>query len=333
MNRRAFLASAACCLTTASAGAQTLTAPRFAAAFDYTDAYNGGSLIVVRNGIVRGEHYGPGVGPSSLLPIGAGTRALSTLLAASLVADRLMRLDEPVAMTIGEWGADPIKSQITIDMLLSGLSGVAFAPGGGQALSDALALAPQGPLGARFIDDPAPYVIFAEIARRKLTASSEPPDPANYLTDRTLGAIGCSPIAWARSADGGALLYDGAAASGRGWAGVGELIRRGGVWRAEQLVDGYTIAAATRGNFAEARAGIGLWIAAGVAAGSPPFPATDLWRMNPAAPNDLVMAAGLNGERLYIIPSQDLVIARQPRDASARGWSDADFLPLIWRDL
>ncbi|MES1156917.1 MAG: serine hydrolase [Alphaproteobacteria bacterium] len=333
MNRRAFLASATCCVTSASAGAQTLATPRFGAASDYCDGHNGGNLIVVRNGVVLAEHYAPGLGPTDLLPMGAGARALSTLLAASLTADGLLRLDEAVAMTLGDWGADPVKASITIEMLLAGLSGIAFAPGGGRTLADAIALTPQAPPGSHFIDDPASYVIFAEIARRKLEADGQPPDPANYVTNRTLGVIGCSPVGWARSADGAPLLYDGAAATGRGWAGVGELIRREGVWRAEQLVDGYTLREAVHGSLADPRAGMGLWIAAGGSDANAPFAATDLWHMIPPAPADLVMAAGQSGERLYIVPSQHLVIACQPRDASGRGWSDAAFLPLIWRDL
>jgi hypothetical protein len=45
------------------------------------------------------------------------------------------------------------------------------------------------------------------------------------------------------------------------------------------------------------------------------------------------MAAGQGGQRLFIVPTQGLVIVRQSRSLEASSWSDAQFLSLIWRDL
>ncbi|HVZ99091.1 MAG TPA: serine hydrolase [Caulobacterales bacterium] len=330
MNRRAFLTSAACTLATASAGAQTVAPPgRFGAAIAYSAERDGAALLIARNGLLLGEYYTPEANPSTLWPLGAATRAFTPLLAASLVRDGLMRLDEPVGMTLGDWAADPVKSLISIQALLAGVSGITFRERGG--LAEAIALAPDSPPGARFSDDPAAYVLFSEIARRKLISSGNGLDPASYLTYRTLAPIGCSPVAWARTGEG-VLLHDGAAASARGWAQAGELIRREGVWRAEQLVDSFSLREATRGGYAEPRAGIGVWLAAGVSDATP-LGGSDLWRMRPPAPADLIMAAGGAGQRLYIVPSQHLVAVRLPRTAAARDWSDADFLPLLLRDL
>jgi hypothetical protein len=41
----------------------------------------------------------------------------------------------------------------------------------------------------------------------------------------------------------------------------------------------------------------------------------------------MVTAAGLGDQRLYVIPSQDLVVVRFGRQS--RGWSDAEFLRLV----
>lgn len=332
MNRRAFLTTAACTLATASAGAQNTVAPayRFSAAIDYSAARDGAALLIARNGVVLAERYADGADPGTLWPLGAATRAFAALLAASLVQDGVMRLDEPVGMTLGDWAADPAKSVISIQALLAGVSGLSFN-GQEPSLAAALALTPSTPPGARFSDDAAAYLLFSEIARRKLITTGNGLDPASYLMERTLGPVGCTPVAWARTQDG-VLLHDGAAASARGWAQMGELIRREGVWRAEQLVDGFTVREAMRGGYVEPRAGIGLWLAAGSTDPSP-LAGSDLWRMRPPAPLDLVMAAGDAGQRLYIIPSQRLVIVRLPRNAAARGWSDAEFLPLLYRDL
>lgn len=330
MHRRAFL-TAACSLIPSSAQAQTPPASgRFAEAAAYSAERGGVSFLVARHGVVLAEDY-PAGGPDDRWPLGAGTRIFAPLLAAALVEDGLMGLDEPVAMTIGDWGIDPVKAGISMRALLNGTSGIAFDRRDG-ALPDALALTPTATPGSRFIDDAAPYMLMAEIARRKLDMAGRTPDPAVYLTERTLAAIGCVPIAWTRGPDGAARFHEGVAVSARGWAQVGELIRRQGVWQARQLVDGNALREACRGSFADARAGMGLWLAAGVRQGDAPTE-SDLWRMNPPAPADLAMAAGAGGQRLYIIPSANLVVVRQSRDLNARNWSDAAFLSRVSGDL
>jgi predicted ATPase len=48
---------------------------------------------------------------------------------------------------------------------------------------------------------------------------------------------------------------------------------------------------------------------------------------------DLAMAAGAGGQRLYLAPSEGIVIARLARSDDDQPWSDAQFLSLVWRDL
>lgn len=335
MDRRAFLLSVAACSAVSASTAQLALAQsgaRFATAASYSAQREGATFLVARHGIILAEHYFAG-GAETRWPIGMGTRAFMPLLAASLVEDELMSLDEPVALTLGDWGADPVKSTISIRMLISGVSGIRFGRRDPQDLATAIALQPRETPGASFSDDTASYVLFSEIARRKLEASGREADAARYLTSRTLLPIGCVPIGWARSRDGLARLDDGAAVSARGWAQVGELIRREGVWRAQQLADDDVLREAVRGSFAEARAGFGLWLAA-PGRGRPDLSIdTDLWSANADTPPDLAMAAGQGGQRLYLSPSTGLVVVRQSRSLNASSWSDAQFLSLILRDL
>ncbi|MBS0385974.1 MAG: serine hydrolase [Proteobacteria bacterium] len=334
MDRRTFLtaAGASSLVTASSATRARAQAPkRFASAADYSAAQGGAAFIVVRNGIVLAEDY-PSGAADSRWPLGVATRSLAPLLAAQLVGDRLLALDEPAALTLGEWSADAFKSAITARTLLNGTSGIAFSRGGPQDLATALALSPIDQVGARFIDDAAPYVLFTELARRKLAAAGADPDPATYLTARTLDAIGCVPIGWARQPDGAPHFDAGVSVSARGWACVGEFIRRGGVWRAEQFGDAFVLGDALRGSPAEPRAGFGFWLAA--PSRQPISCNSDLWRAQSPAPVDLAMAASDGGQRLYIVPSRSLVVARlTSSDAPNPQWSDAQFISLVWRDL
>ena len=336
MDRRTFLSTIASSLLSTSApapiGADTASpVARFAAAVRYSAQRGGAALLVVRNGIVLAEDYGSG-GPDARWPLGKATRALAPLLAAQMVRDRILVMDEPVALTLGEWGVDPSKAVITARTLLNGTSGLAFPNGAPQTLATALALTQTDQVGVRFIDDAAPYVIFTEIARRKLVTAGVDPDPAMYLTARTLDAIGATPIGWTRQPDGAPHLDTGAFVSARAWAAVGEFVRRGGIWRADQLADTYVLGDALRGSPAEARAGFGFWLAA--PSRQPISCNSDLWRAQSPAPIDLAMAAGDGGQRLYVVPSRSLVVARLSNsDAPNPQWSDAQFLSLLWPDL
>jgi CubicO group peptidase (beta-lactamase class C family) len=332
MNRRAFLsAAAASSLVSASARAQAVgPLGRFRNAAAFSAERDGASFIVVRNGIVLAENYAGGE-PGARWPIGAGSKSFAAILAGSLAAEDMLSLDELVAYTFPEWTVHPIKAAISVRALLNGTSGIAFN-GRPSDIQAALSLEPAAALGERFIDDPAPYMILVEIARRKLAMAGRLPDPAQYLTDRTLGPIGCAPVGFTRSADGAPLLYDGIVVSARGWAQAGELVRRAGVWRATQLLQESAALEALRGTFAEPRCGMGFWLAAGARGADPAGVDTDLWRRRSPAPIDLAMAAGDGGQRLYVIPSLRLVIVRQARTTTG-AWSDAEFLSLVLNDL
>lgn len=334
INRRLLLSGAACGLLSASVRtARAQAGPRFSAAASYSAERGGVSFVVARHGIMLAEDYPTGARPDARWPLGAGSRMLAALLAASLVEDELLRLDDAVALTLYEWGTHPIKNTISVRALLSGTSGLAFAGRDRRDLATALALEPAEAPGLRFDSDEAAYILFTELARRKLAGAGIEPDPARYLTARTLAPIGCVPVAWTRWPDGAPRFDDGVALSARAWAQVGELVRREGVWRAQQLADDHALREAQRGSFAEARAGFGLWLAAPSRSG--PHARldvdSDLWRASSPAPIDLAMAAGKGGQRLYLSRTEGLVVVRQAQGDGS--WSDAEFLTAIWRDL
>ncbi|MBY0564230.1 MAG: beta-lactamase family protein [Hyphomonadaceae bacterium] len=335
MNRRALLSAAGCSVLTASATPVAWAQPsgRFAAAAAYSAEHGGAGFMVVRHGIVLAEFYTDGRAETRR-PVGEGARIFASLLAATMADNGLVSLDEPVAMTLGEWGLHPVKSTITIRALLNGTSGLSFGRNRERTFAAAAMLEPEHAPGVRFIPDAASYVLFAEIARRRLVSRGRGDDPARYLTAQTLQTIGCVPIGWARTPDGAARFDDGVQVTLRGWAQAGELIRREGVWRAQQLADPDVLREALRGSFAEARAGMGFWLAAIARSREVPGVESDLWRARSPAPPTLAMAAGSDGQRLYISPTEGFVAVRQTRPGARAGdWSDADFLTLLYRDL
>ena len=53
--------------------------------------------------------------------------------------------------------------------------------------------------------------------------------------------------------------------------------------------------------------------------------------LSKAAPPDLICSLGSNFQRLYIVPSMDLVVVHQGKKG-ARGFRDAEFLPILFKD-
>ncbi|MGE0828105.1 MAG: serine hydrolase [Hyphomonadaceae bacterium] len=328
MHRRSLILSglAAGALAAPARAQPADSARRFSAARAYHLAHAGQALVILRSGVAYAEEYAPGLNLASALPIGAATSSFLPGLAAALVSDRVITLNEPAALTLSEWALDPVKSQITLRMLLDLTCGIA----GGRAMStlEACALTPVDQPGARFILDAAPTQIFMEVVRRKFAASGRDTNIALYLTQRILGPVGCAPANFARTPEGDVSLTDGAYVSAHAWARWGELMRRVGVWRATALIDGETLRDSCRGSWVQPRYGFGVWLA-WPARETPTLQESDLWRGQP--PLDLIMAASTNGDRLYVLPTQRIVVARQARERA--DWSDAAFIAALLADV
>lgn len=340
--RRVLLGAAGLSLATASpALAQSLTndptpvrSGRFAGASRYSAERNGLGVLVMRHGVILAEEYTGGADERLLVSYGAASKAFAPILAAGLVRDRLMTLDEPVSFSIPEWSADPIKALITIRHLLQQVSGLTpSAPGApSPSMAEAVARPSQFEPGNVFAEDNTGLQVFAEAARRKLVQAQAPSDPGNFLALRALDAVGVWPLTWSRQSDGLIDLAGGASGSLRALAQLGEFIRRRGLWRASFRVSPQTLDAAMVGTLvSRGRVGMGGWRRAdgmALASGETASPPSDLWGA-PDLPSDTLFIASLEGVRLFIVPSRAVVAARAGQDASGQPWSDAAFLRAV----
>jgi CubicO group peptidase (beta-lactamase class C family) len=319
-----------------SGAAHAQVQPRFARPALYSAGRGGVSLVIMRNGVILDDHYPNGGGPDVAHDLGSGSKAFAGVMAAQLVRHRLLELDEPVALTIGGWGADPRKSNATVRQLLNLTSaiGVGYVAGEAPPTLTAISAAAQAEPGQLFLFDNAPHQIFAELVRRKLFAAGRGEDPAAYFTQGVLEPIGCAPVTWKRDADGTPWLATGAACTARAWAAFGEFVRRRGVWRARTLVSTRILDEMVQGSPASGlRYGLGWWLASAPStpAGHPALSISDIWREGAGLPPDVLMAAGEGGQRLFVVPSRRLVIVRQAvaSEAQRAAWSDTAFLRLV----
>ena len=283
------------------------TAESLHSAASYLKGLNGHAMLVYHRDELVFEEYFNSWSADQPHRLASGTKSFSGAMLAAAVEDGLLTLDEKVVETITEWKNDPRKSQVTIRQLLSLTSGI--VPGSTReaspsyARSVAIASAKFWP-EQRFQYGPIPYQIFGELMRRKLATRNESVEA--YMKRRILDPIGLKVPRWVKDVDGNVHLPNGMSLIAREWAKFGKFIMQQGKWDGRQIVPWNVLKECFVGSRANPNYGITFWLKD---AGN--------------APNDLVFARGLGSQRLYIIPSLELIVVQF---AETEMFDDARFM-------
>jgi len=128
MTARAVALSIVASLATSTSSFADIQPGNCARAANYSENKRGFSVLVIQNGRTVFEHYANGGSADSRCKIFSGTKSFWGIAALCATRDGLIKLDEHVADTIGEWKNDPRKSQITIRQLLNQTDGIEPAP-------------------------------------------------------------------------------------------------------------------------------------------------------------------------------------------------------------
>lgn len=323
----------------------------FRAAADYSAARRGEAMLVMQAGRIVFEEYHNGFAPGGAHYLASGTKSFNCALAVAAQMDDLLSLDEPVANTITTWRTDSPtpaanadrKSTVTARQLLSLASGLQ---------SDVL-LANNVDTYARSLTAPSPYapneaVIYGQQTFQAFAAFFQLKtggrlgagasvaggrDPVEYLQARVLDPIGSAVALWGRDIVGHPNMAGGASMTARSWARYGQLIVQNGLWEGRTVLDARLLReCSTHANPAFAGYGLSWWL--NRPAGGTYQPGIDMLpgiitgessgaRLAPDVSSDLFMAAGLGNQRMYIIPSLELVVVRF---ADFGDWSDNEFL-------
>lgn len=328
LTRRTLAASA---LATAYAAPAIVRAQAsFAEAQRYSEGKRGVSLLIRKAGVTLHESYAGGGGARVGWELASGTKSFCGVLAAAMVQDGMLTLDEACADTLIEWRADN-RATVRIRDLLTLTGGVSTGnlgrpPAYAEAVAAPLAAAPR----TRFMYGPTPFQVFGEIVRRKLVAAGEPGDVLAFMQRRILTLFGVTPISW-RKRDGQPTMPSGAQVTARDWAAFGAAVMAGG----EGRVDAPTLAACFEGTSLNPGYGLTWWLLRPGLIG--PGRRSGLGEEGAAMARiaDVRMAAGAGNQRLYLIPDRDLIVVRQASGVlraltgDDAGWSDADFLRMV----
>jgi CubicO group peptidase (beta-lactamase class C family) len=313
-------------------------------AADYSATRRGCSMLVVQHGQTLLEEYPNGGDARLSHQIYSGTKAFFTLAALLAAQEGMIVLDDPVANTITEWRGDARKSKITVRELMNFSDGL--DPGfhlHSDKVTDRNAVALRTPVvaprGAAFTYGPSHGQVLCEVLRRKLASRGQ--TPFGYLQQKVLDPLGLGAVAHRQDAHGNPLVASGFRLTARQWSRFGLLMLGRGTFGRRVIVPGDGYAQCLRASRVNPMFGLGFWLNKG--AGNSNARESDVekllerkWQDQDwhnrcicrSAPADLVAVIGSGYQRLFVIPSLDLVIVRQ--GANAR-FSDAEFLRRILR--
>ncbi len=305
------------------------------AAYEYAarSAFVTEGIAVVRRGYVVGEEYFRGYGPTTRFASYSVAKSfLSAVVGVAIDEGHVPGVDQPAYPYFDAWrapGTDERKRAITVRHLLTMSSGLRFtdATSGGIAGTDI-----EGILNAA---DSVAYVL-------DLPSVAEPGTRWNYSSgdsillsgivqaatgrtvlelgrERIFERIGMATLTWSSDGAGHTIGGWGIGATVREYARFGYLYLKGGWWNGQALVP----EAWVRQSLTAARPSVGWyglqwWLA----------PSFSNDPRNPV-PADTFAAQGLYLQKIFVIPSRDLVVVRVGTDQGPSTWSDTEFLGRI----
>jgi CubicO group peptidase (beta-lactamase class C family) len=309
--------------------AAPITAANFALADRYSRAHGGVALRVQQGGRVVFENYADGYSASTPHKIYSGTKNFVAVTALIAQQEGLLDLNEPASKTLTEWRGDRRRT-ITLDQLLSQTSGLSPGTDIINSAEDQMQAAVSVHLiatpGTQFHYGPVGYQAFGEILKRKLRARDE--SVQDYMEDKVFDPLDIDIASWKHDDAGNPLMHAGLALSSEEWAKFGEFVKDEILVSKKLLVQPKSFRRLFIGHYANPAYGISFWL------NRPPpsprlqkmtelQPAMDGDQMYSGGPRDLYAAYGTSHQRLYIIPSLDLVIVRFSEGSR---FSDGDFL-------
>jgi CubicO group peptidase (beta-lactamase class C family) len=316
-------------LLASTAAASPVNPNSVRAAAAYSRSAGGTSFLALQNGQTLLEQSA-----GEPRKIYSGTKAFWGLAALAAVDDGLLSLDEHVSETIPAWRADPRKARVTIRQLLDfscGLEPVFSLHNNNPGDRDSIAI--RAPLvaspGSAFIYGPSALQVFHAVLKEKLKGES----PTHYLEQRVLHRLGLGSQRYLTDSAGNPLLAAGWLLSARQWSKLGEVTLNGGA----PIVSAGSMSQCWSGSGANRAFSLGWWNNRQAPRGREfdieamliprwqrqSWGGTVLCRN---APSDVVACIGSGYQRLYVIPSMNLVVVRH---GSGSRFSDATFLRLL----
>lgn len=298
-------------------------AQRIDALFAAQDAGETRALIVVRDGRIVAERYGPGYDRQTRFISWSMAKSVTGVLIGMLIADGRLQLDDPAPVPAWQRPGDP-RGEITLRQLLQMRSGLRHVEGGNppwqsdevrmlflDGRDDMARYAESQPLeadpGRKWVYSTNTSVILSDLAARVLAPGADAEmrrrAVTDYLRTRLFDPVGMHSATPEFDAAGTMVGGSAIHATARDWALLGEFLRHKGAAGGSQLVPRQWIDFMTTPSPREAQYGAQIWLNRRPSAGQPSlFP--------DRGPADLFACEGHLGQYVLVSPSRRLVVVR-----------------------
>lgn len=292
----------------------------------YAQERNSTGLIVMHRGAIVLEEYWQGHNAASAFNAMSMSKTIVGLLVGVAIAEgAITSLADPVAQYITEWRQDD-RAEITLRDLLYMQSGLRNERRTDTPFSDlvqmylgsdvtqvALGVPTQGPPGQAFDYNNVNSQMLALVLER----ATGIPYP-EYLATRLWQPLRAADATiWLDRPQGTAKTFCCLFATARDWVRVGQLLLHQGRVGATQVVPARWITQMLTPSPLESTFGAHIW----VKARTPAYPNVDQAATEPFLAADTVYLDGRDLQRVYIIPSRELVIVRMGEWPDT--WDDA----------
>lgn len=285
-------------------------------------------IVVLKDGALVGERYGDGFTASTPQLGWSMAKSVTNLLVGRLVQQGKISVSD--AKLRPEWTDD--RAAITIDQLMRMTSGLAWDETYdlGTPITAMLYLEPD--MGGYVAKQPLAHPVgtyqqyssgstnvLCSVLRAKTGVGPDLP------RKELLAPLGLSSAVWETDTTGLPVCSSYLWATPRDWAAIGQFALQDGQWGGEQLLPSGWMASST--------------VAQAVAKTEDPGYAAGWWAnrlpdgslVEPSLPADAYWASGHDGQRIYVVPSEKLVVVRLGFTPTLKG-KDVRTVDLV-RDL
>lgn len=278
------------------------------------DSHSGLAFVVWQNGEILTQSYRQEYNSQTLHWIFSGSKSFAGLLAAIAVKNELFTFDTSLGELITAWDLESERGKITVRQLLNLTSGIKTEePGARQTATEWLHADMASPRGTTFAYGPTPFYIFSWIFHEEFGI-----DPISYLDEHLFQPLGISKGEWLTVDNRFINFAFGGNFTAQDWLQLGILLSQNGSYNGQQLIPEHLLEELRTGSSVNPGYGISFWIN-GQAKTDNRF----IYKLpnhvsehvsdrliSEHIPADLFMMSGLFGQKLYIVPSLNLVILR-----------------------
>ncbi|NJL49312.1 MAG: serine hydrolase [Leptolyngbyaceae cyanobacterium SM2_5_2] len=293
---------------------------------EFAEAQNSVALLVMHRDQLVLERYWQGHGPESRVNSMSMVKTLLALLIGIAIDEGYIQsINEPVSHYLNAWAKDP-RGQLTLADLLymqSGLrnddrtdtlkSDLVQLYGGSNVRQTALSIPLLSPPGHTFEYNNVNSQLLAMVLEAATSESF-----GDYLSSRLWQPLGAADgFLWLDRTGGQAKPFCCFFATAQDWLRVGQLLLHQGRIGNRQIVSATWLEQMLAESPLEPTFGLHIWIKARTA----DYPAVNLAASAPFVAPDTFYLDGRHHQRVYMIPSHQLVIVRIGEEPPA--WDDA----------